>query len=110
LIFVLVRTRPIPADSSSHRCLDAGLANGQTAYNSIADLEGTTFGISRLGSGSQVMASVLSMNEKWSCQPKFKGEQGLVGRFELTVVNGQFKPLRDSVNSGESRSDISICS
>ncbi|KIR60445.1 hypothetical protein I314_03740 [Cryptococcus bacillisporus CA1873] len=59
-------------------------------YNSINDLKGTTFGISRLGSGSQVMASVLSLQQKWSEeeQPKFK-------------VNGQFKPLRDSVNSGE---------
>ncbi|KGB80177.2 hypothetical protein CNBG_6015 [Cryptococcus deuterogattii R265] len=93
--------------------LIAGLANGQTSYkivgryissplrwaivtgkdsqyNSVNDLKGTTFGISRLGSGSQVMASVLSLQQKWSEeeQPKFK-------------VNGQFKPLRDSVNSGE---------
>ncbi|OWZ76025.1 hypothetical protein C365_05436 [Cryptococcus neoformans Bt85] len=93
--------------------LIAGLANGQTSYkivgryiasplrwaiitgkdsqyNSVNDLKGTTFGISRLGSGSQVMASVLSLQQKWSEeeQPKFK-------------VNGQFRPLRDSVNSGE---------
>ncbi|WWC59579.1 uncharacterized protein I303_102136 [Kwoniella dejecticola CBS 10117] len=93
--------------------LIAGIANGQTSYklvgryiasplrwaiitgkdskyNSVDDLKGTTFGISRLGSGSQVMASVLSLNEGWTEdeQPKFK-------------VNGQFKPLRDSVNSGE---------
>ncbi|WWC86776.1 uncharacterized protein L201_001655 [Kwoniella dendrophila CBS 6074] len=93
--------------------LIAGLANGQNSYklvgryiasplrwaiitgrdskyNSVDDLKGTTFGISRLGSGSQVMASVLSLNEGWTEeeQPKFK-------------VNGQFKPLRDSVNSGE---------
>ncbi|WWC68068.1 uncharacterized protein I206_101987 [Kwoniella pini CBS 10737] len=93
--------------------LIAGIANGQTSYklvgryiasplrwaiitgkeskyNSVDDLKGTTFGISRLGSGSQVMASVLSLNQGWTEneQPKFK-------------VNGQFKPLRDSVNSGE---------
>ncbi|WRT64647.1 uncharacterized protein IL334_001581 [Kwoniella shivajii] len=62
----------------------------ESEYNSISDLKGTTFGISRLGSGSQVMASVLSLQEGWTEdeQPKFK-------------VNGQFKPLRDSVNSGE---------
>jgi ABC-type nitrate/sulfonate/bicarbonate transport system substrate-binding protein len=44
-------------------------------YQSIADLKGTTFGISRLGSGSQVMASVLGMNEGWTGDdlPKFKG-------------------------------------
>ncbi|RSH92253.1 hypothetical protein EHS25_008668 [Saitozyma podzolica] len=93
--------------------LIAGLANGQTSYklvgryiasplrwaiitgkeskyNSVDDLKGTTFGISRLGSGSQVMASVLSLQQGWKEdeQPKFK-------------INGQFKPLRDSVNSGE---------
>ncbi|TYJ56023.1 hypothetical protein B9479_003265 [Cryptococcus floricola] len=93
--------------------LIAGLANGQTSYklvgryiasplrwaiitgkdskyNSVDQLKGTTFGISRLGSGSQVMASVLSLQEGWTeeDQPKFK-------------VNGQFKPLRDSVNSEE---------
>ncbi|WVR04750.1 hypothetical protein IAU60_001761 [Kwoniella sp. DSM 27419] len=93
--------------------LIAGLANGQdsyklvgryiasplrwaiitgkeSSYNTVEDLKGTTFGISRLGSGSQVMASVLSLQEGWTEdeQPKFK-------------VNGQFKPLRDSVNSGE---------
>ncbi|WWD00706.1 hypothetical protein V866_007641 [Kwoniella sp. B9012] len=93
--------------------LIAGLANGQDSYklvgryiasplrwaiitgkdsqyNTVDQLKGTTFGISRLGSGSQVMASVLSLNEGWTEdeQPEFK-------------VNGQFKPLRDSVNSGE---------
>ncbi|KAK1921679.1 hypothetical protein DB88DRAFT_498841 [Papiliotrema laurentii] len=93
--------------------LIAGLANGQTSYKlvgryissplrwaiitgkdskyqSVDELKGTTFGISRLGSGSQVMASVLSLQEGWSEleQPQFK-------------VNGQFKPLRDSVNAGE---------
>ncbi|KAK4686521.1 hypothetical protein P7C73_g3609, partial [Tremellales sp. Uapishka_1] len=91
--------------------LIAGLANGQDAYklvgryiasplrwaiitgqkskyHSVDDLKGTTFGISRLGSGSQVMASVLSLQQGWSeeDQPRFK-------------VEGQFKPLRDSVNS-----------
>ncbi|WVQ83189.1 hypothetical protein IAT38_005328 [Cryptococcus sp. DSM 104549] len=93
--------------------LIAGLANGQTSYKlvgryiasplrwaiitgkdskyqTVDDLKGTTFGISRLGSGSQVMASVLSLQQGWSEeeQPKFK-------------VNGQFKPLRDSVNTEE---------
>lgn len=45
------------------------------------------------GSGSQVMASVLSLQQGWGKdeQPQFK-------------VNGQFKPLRDSVNAGESTS------
>ncbi|WVF69644.1 hypothetical protein IAT40_004423 [Kwoniella sp. CBS 6097] len=62
----------------------------ESKYNTVDDLKGTTFGISRLGSGSQVMASVLSLQQGWtdSEQPQFK-------------VNGQYKPLRDSVNSGE---------
>ncbi|WOO85096.1 uncharacterized protein LOC62_06G008595 [Vanrija pseudolonga] len=93
--------------------LIAGLANGQDAYKlvgryiasplrwaivtgkeskytEVSQLKGTTFGISRLGSGSQVMASVLALRENWAPAeyPKFE-------------VEGQFKPLRDSVNSGK---------
>ncbi|BEI81260.1 hypothetical protein CcaverHIS002_0204200 [Cutaneotrichosporon cavernicola] len=93
--------------------LIAGLANGKTdyklvgryissslrwaittgkdsKYTEVDQLKGTTFGISRLGSGSQVMASVLSLQQGWGPdeQPKFQ-------------VNGQFKPLRDSVNAGD---------
>lgn len=93
--------------------LIAGIANGQTSYKlvgryistplrwavitgkdssyrTISDLKGTKLGISRLGSGSQVMASVMSLQEGWkeSEQPKFQ-------------VQGSFKPLRDSVNEGE---------
>jgi ABC-type nitrate/sulfonate/bicarbonate transport system substrate-binding protein len=47
----------------------------ESQYNSVDDLKGTTFGISRIGSGSQVMASVLSLQQGWSEseQPKFKG-------------------------------------
>ncbi|KIR33075.1 hypothetical protein I352_04442 [Cryptococcus deuterogattii MMRL2647] len=82
--------------------LIAGLANGQTSYkivgryissplrwaivtgkdsqyNSVNDLKGTTFGISRLG--RQVSDSADQTGS--------------------TKFNGQFKPLRDSVNSGE---------
>lgn len=80
-------------------------------YNSVDDLKGSTFGISRLGSGSQVMASVLSLNQGWSeaDQPKFKGAlHSLTSSkrpFEVELraecaVEGQFKPLRESVNSG----------
>lgn len=62
----------------------AVITGKDSAYNSIADLEGTTFGISRLGSGSQVMASVLSMNEKWSGQPKFKGKRNMEPRADVS--------------------------
>ncbi|KAG7571110.1 hypothetical protein FFLO_00935 [Filobasidium floriforme] len=93
--------------------LIAGIANGQTSYKivgryistplrwaiitgkdsqyqDVSDLKGTKLGISRLGSGSQVMASVMALREKWSQadQPTFE-------------VKGSFQPLRDSVNSGE---------
>lgn len=53
------------------------IAGKESKFNSVSDLRGTTFGISRLGSGSQVMASVLSMKEGWSEQeqPKFEGER-----------------------------------
>lgn len=46
-----------------------------SSFQSVGDLKGQTFGISRLGSGSQVMASVLGMNEGWvgDAQPQFKG-------------------------------------
>lgn len=52
------------------------------------------------------MASVLAMNEGWTEAdvPKFKGAYlSLHDVAEAdAVVNGQFKPLRDSVNAGES--------
>lgn len=53
----------------------AVITGKDASYQSVSDLKGTTLGISRLGSGSQVMASVLSMNEGWtgSDQPQFKG-------------------------------------
>jgi hypothetical protein len=46
-----------------------------SSYNTVSDLRSTTFGISRLGSGSQVMASVLAMQEGWTGTdlPTFKG-------------------------------------
>ncbi|CAO1623205.1 unnamed protein product [Parajaminaea phylloscopi] len=59
-----------------------------TAYNAIGDLRGTTMGISRLGSGSQVMASVMALNEGWApSDVSFK-------------VNDTFANLRNSVNDG----------
>lgn len=53
------------------------------------------------------MASVLSLQQKWSEeeQPNFKGMPSfsLIVQSLYLSVNGQFKPLRDSVNSGESK-------
>ena len=59
-------------------------------YKSVDDLRGTTFAISRYGSGSHLMAFVLAMQRGWDKEfwPKFK-------------VIGSFEKLRASVNSGE---------
>ena len=57
-------------------------------YNSIADLEGTCFGISRAGSGSEVMANVMALEQQWKKQPTFQ-------------INDNFKKLRQSVNDGD---------
>ncbi|PWN92157.1 hypothetical protein FA10DRAFT_265958 [Acaromyces ingoldii] len=55
-------------------------------YKSIDDLRSTTLGISRLGSGSQVMASVMALQQGWSTDDvKFK-------------VNDNFENLRNGVN------------
>lgn len=56
------------------------------------------------------MASVLSLQQGWSEseQPQFKGKLSISAlqlRRAHAIVNGQFKPLRDSVNSGESEQD-----
>jgi hypothetical protein len=102
-----------PLQERSLTLLRAVITGKDSKYNSISDLKGSTFGISRLGSGSQVMASVLGMNEAWSGDeaPKFKGAYSFcawairpqdIGPVAIQAVNGQFKPLRDSVNSGES--------
>ena len=60
------------------------------AYSTIDDLRGKTFGISRYGSGSHLMALVLAQRRGWDREfwPKFK-------------VIGNFTNLRASVNSGD---------
>lgn len=57
-----------------------------TKFQSIADLKGTKLGISRLGSGSQVMASVMALEHGWkAADVSFQ-------------VNDTFANLRNSVN------------
>jgi hypothetical protein len=56
----------------THKCR-AIITGKDSKYTEVDQLAGTTFGISRLGSGSQVMASVLSLQQKWAQQPQFKG-------------------------------------
>ncbi|KAI9511851.1 periplasmic binding protein-like II [Russula earlei] len=57
-------------------------------YQSIVDLEGTPIGISRLGSGSQIMAYVMALQQGWATDTlRFK-------------VNNDIHSLIDSVNDG----------
>jgi len=45
-----------------------------TDHQSVADLEGTPIGISRIGSGSQTMAYVMAQQQGWSTDTlQFKG-------------------------------------
>ncbi len=43
-----------------------GTSPAAAAYNSIDDLKNTKIGISRIGSGSQIMASVMALQHNWS--------------------------------------------
>lgn len=58
-------------------------------YQSIADLRGSTLGISRVGSGSQIMGSVMGLQQQWT-------EKDL--QFQ---VNDTFENLRKGVNQHE---------
>mmetsp|Transcript_30157 Transcript_30157/g.115672 ORF Transcript_30157/g.115672 Transcript_30157/m.115672 type:complete len:282 (+) Transcript_30157:149-994(+) len=60
---------------------------GKSEIESVEQLRGKRFGISRMGSGSHVMAAVMAEDRGWS--------EGL----EFVVVGG-FSQLRDAVNSG----------
>jgi hypothetical protein len=54
-----------------HRAVITGT---NSAYQSIADLEGTPIGISRIGSGSQTMAYVMALEQGWATDTlQFKG-------------------------------------
>ncbi|PAV16225.1 periplasmic binding -like II [Pyrrhoderma noxium] len=66
----------------------AVITGKDSKYNSIADLKGTTMGISRPGSGSQTMASVMALQEGWDPESlDFK-------------VNNDIRGLISSVNDG----------
>ncbi|KAF9533858.1 periplasmic binding protein-like II [Crepidotus variabilis] len=66
----------------------AVITGTQSKYNSIADLKDTTIGISRYGSGSQVMAYVMAFQNSWPTDNlKFQ-------------VNNDIRGLINSVNDG----------
>ncbi|CAE6410191.1 unnamed protein product [Rhizoctonia solani] len=62
-------------------------------YQSIDDLRKTKLGISRVGSGSQTMASVMAMQQIWI------DEDGQVEIPEFQV-NNNLQGLKDSINDG----------
>lgn len=71
--------------------LDWAVITGARAeFNSIVDLKGQRMGISRPGSGSQVMASIMALQQGWTTKDSQLG----------FVVNDSFQNLRDSVNQG----------
>lgn len=52
----------------------AVITGAKSQYQSIAELEGTTIGISRVGSGSQTMAYVMAQQQGWASDTvRFKG-------------------------------------
>ncbi|GAA5886388.1 hypothetical protein JCM5296_001891 [Sporobolomyces johnsonii] len=71
----------------------AVIVGKESKYQKLADLRGEKIGISRIGSGSQVMASVMGLNEGWVDQ------DGKVEPIEFEVLD-TFKNLRDGVNDG----------
>ncbi|KAG1766832.1 periplasmic binding protein-like II [Suillus placidus] len=59
-----------------------------STYNQISDLQGSTIGISRNGSGSQTMAYVMALQQRWpTSELKFQ-------------VNNDIRGLINSVNDG----------
>ncbi|KDN50453.1 hypothetical protein RSAG8_00951, partial [Rhizoctonia solani AG-8 WAC10335] len=65
-------------------------------YQSIDDLRGTKLGISRVGSGSQTMASVMAMQKNWVDKD---------GQVEMPdfQVNNNLRGLNTSINDGTTR-------
>ncbi|SGY82267.1 BQ5605_C009g05556 [Microbotryum silenes-dioicae] len=66
----------------------------ESKYQTLNDLKGETIGISRIGSGSQVMASYMALQQGWV------DTDGKVEPIQFEVLD-TFKNLRDGVNSGK---------
>lgn len=65
----------------------------ESKYHTLADLRGEKIGISRIGSGSQVMASYMALQQGWV------DTKGKVEPINFEVLD-TFKNLRDGVNDG----------
>ncbi|UZJ57258.1 hypothetical protein CBS101457_006578 [Exobasidium rhododendri] len=77
--------------SSLNWAVITGTDEKASKYNSINDLRGTKIGISRIGSGSQIMASVMAFQHGWT------GHSGSTQEIEFKV-NDTFENLRKGVN------------
>ncbi|GAA5940137.1 hypothetical protein JCM3775_007274 [Rhodotorula graminis] len=71
----------------------AVIVGTDTKYQTLDDLRGEKIGISRIGSGSQVMASFMALREGWT------DKEGNVEPVQFEVLD-TFKNLRDGVNDG----------
>jgi hypothetical protein len=73
------------------RAVITGTSPHAARYNSISDLRGEAIGISRIGSGSMVMASVMALQQRWL------DAQGAVEAIPFKVQD-TFVRLRNAVN------------
>ena len=70
----------------------SGSGTKESGPKDVSEMRGQTFGISRPGSGSQLMAYVLALERGWNPQEDVKFQ-----------VVGNFQQLRDSVNKNETQ-------
>ncbi|CDU24041.1 uncharacterized protein SPSC_02670 [Sporisorium scitamineum] len=70
-----------------------------SSFNSIDDLKRTKIGISRIGSGSQIMASVMALQHGWNTTTA--GDASTKDAEIEFKVNDTFQNLRDGVNGKE---------
>ncbi|TKY90653.1 hypothetical protein EX895_000651 [Sporisorium graminicola] len=76
-----------------------GTQSYASTYNSIDDLKRTKIGISRIGSGSQIMASVMALQHGWNTTT---AADASTKEAEIEFkVNDTFQNLRDGVNGKE---------
>ncbi|WFD30908.1 hypothetical protein MSPP1_001932 [Malassezia sp. CBS 17886] len=88
--------------SSLNWAIITGTDAAAAKYQTVGDLRHSRVGVSRLGSGSHLMASVLALQEGWLDERGNVAKQEFVGahfaRAGLRAVNNDFKTLRDGVN------------
>jgi hypothetical protein len=99
-----------PAErADEHNAFRAVITGKKSQFNSISDLQNTTLGISRYGSGSQTMAYVMALQQGWDTnEMRFQGmwrpfcAVQIKGSEKYFTVNNDIQGLIDSVNDGSS--------